>query len=131
MQKQVEDTVECAFCVTAGLQKVIDSLSVNSNNMTKTLTSSGKETSMENLMMNLAQSIGRGAAHDILHEAIVISRTTGKPVDEILLRQPEFRNNMGKETLNNLLDPEKNIGQSVRIARQVAAKARERTSQFK
>ena len=38
---------------------------------------------------------------------------------------------MGKETLNNLLDPEKNIGQSVRIARQVAAKARERTSQFK
>ena len=76
-------------------------------------------------------SIGRGAAHDILHEAIVISRTTGKPVDEILLRQPEFRNNMAKETLNNLLDPEKNIGQSVRIARQVAAKARERTSQFK
>ena len=30
-----------------------------------------------------------------------------------------------------VLDPEKNIGQSVRIARQLAAIARERISQFK
>ena len=131
MQKQLQDTVECAFCVILGLQKVIDSLSVNSNSMTKRLVSSGKETSMENVMMHLAKLIGRGAAHDVLHEAIVKSRTNGKPVDEILLSQPEFRNNIEKETLNHLLDPEKNIGQSVRIARQLAAKARERTSQFK
>jgi 3-carboxy-cis,cis-muconate cycloisomerase len=78
----------------------------------------------ENLMMELAESIGRQRAHDVIHHAIAEATTTGTPVRKKLHADPDVAASFDAETVDRLLAPENYLGRSAEIAAEAAALGR-------
>jgi 3-carboxy-cis,cis-muconate cycloisomerase len=83
---------------------------------------------METVMMRLAPSLGRGAAHDLLHRLVHTARAEGTPLRTLLDAAPEVRDTLDAAALDAMLDPVRNAGQSAAIAGAAADAGRRRAA---
>ncbi|TMV46794.1 adenylosuccinate lyase family protein, partial [Thioclava sp. BHET1] len=110
---QLVETMEELFAV----------LRLNRDRMRRNLDLSGGNITSENLMMVLGPMIGRTRAHDLLHHAIADTQDLGPLADKILSsgRLPE---GVTPEKIRAALDPQSYIGQSAKMALDMAQAAR-------
>ncbi|POF31470.1 lyase family protein [Roseibium marinum] len=126
----VEETSLLALSVTDRLAGILDAVVVETGATNRNLASSSDGTALESVMMRLAPKLGRAAAHDALHAAVTRARTTGEPLDSLILSMPEIEGAIDTAALKQLFDPRRNTGQSAAIARQFAVAGRERAGRL-
>jgi len=78
----------------------------------------------ENMMMVLArQGLGRQAAHDLVHEAVLATQRTGCTLGDVMNNDPRVQSRLTPEQVHSALDPENYLGDCVALARQQAQRA--------
>ena len=108
----------------AGLRPVTEGLDVYPERMRSNLDLTGGGIMAEAVMMAAAPVLGRDHAH---HELIRLARSAvaqGKSLAEVAASDPEFSQALGDDGIERALDPAGYLGESARIAREVAEDAR-------
>jgi 3-carboxy-cis,cis-muconate cycloisomerase len=122
----VQDASLLALQVAGGLGDLFDHLEVNETAMAAHLASTRDMTSLETVMMHLAPTFGRSAAHDLLHAAAARARASSEPLLDVMMAIPEIARAIKRDSLEHLMDPQRNTSHSAEIARQLARDARAR-----
>jgi 3-carboxy-cis,cis-muconate cycloisomerase len=78
----------------------------------------------EAVMMALAQSIGRDAAHHQVTQAATTAAKSGRPFAEVLKATPDIRKHLDDAALARILDPAHYIGEAGAVIDRVLARAR-------
>ena len=78
-------------------------------------------------MLSLGQTIGRQAAHEVVHHAArsVATGETRQSFAAVLAADPRIRSHLSPEAIATLLDPAQHTGLSAEIAQATAARARD------
>lgn len=122
----VQEASLLALDVASGLGDALDRVKVDECALRTHLLATGDMTSLETIMMHLAPTLGRSAAHDLLHAAATRSRETATPLLDVIMATSQIAGATDRETLEGLMDPRRNTSQSAAIARQLASDARAR-----
>jgi 3-carboxy-cis,cis-muconate cycloisomerase len=117
----MQESCSLALDLAGELVDFLSVLEVNQARMNENLASSGDFTSMERLMMYLAPWLGRGRAHDLLHEIVHHSGRNPDRLRKLILAEPALTEFVDASKLDRLLDPFENTGQSQAIANELAA----------
>ncbi len=126
----VADTCRLALDVAGDLAGLLERLKVDRTAMADILHTSSALTALEAVMMHLAPTLGRAAAHDALHAAASEARETGADIKALLMQRADIAAALDAETLVRLFDPTRNTGQSAAIARQLASDGRARAARL-
>lgn len=117
---QIEwDSVPMVVALTAGClantRDMFSGLSVFPDRMRTNLGIDGGTIVAERVMIRLATRIGRAAAHDLVYEACAVARHTGIGFGDALLRtlDPHLLEELGP--LDDLLDPESYLGETLAV----------------
>jgi 3-carboxy-cis,cis-muconate cycloisomerase len=121
LKSLMQESCSLALDVAGELVEFLGVLEVNQVRMNENLSSSGDFTSMERLMMYLAPWLGRGRAHDLLHEIVHNSDRNPDRLRKLILAEPTLSEFVDASKLDQLLDPFKNTGHSQAIAHELAA----------
>jgi 3-carboxy-cis,cis-muconate cycloisomerase len=121
----VDQAAILAYELAGRLADLLRNLRVRPESMRRNLAMSADVVASENLMLQLAQGMGRQAAHDLVHELIIRHRETGAPVLELLLRHPGVAGRYDAAQLRRALDPACYTGMSADIALSATAQARQ------
>lgn len=70
----------------------------------------------EGLMMNLASSVGRGRAHDMIHQLVARAKSNGTSLQEVIYQDEAVVSALGKEGIVDKLSLDENIGQCESLA---------------
>ncbi|KAG0652324.1 Itaconic acid 2-hydroxyparaconate biosynthesis cluster TAD1 [Hyphodiscus hymeniophilus] len=89
---------------------VMGGLVVHKNSMLRNLESTKGRIVAEAVMMGLAETIGRGKAHDVIYDACSQSIEKETSLFEALIGNEEVRGELGEERLRQLCDPLKYLG---------------------
>ncbi|GGR17533.1 adenylosuccinate lyase [Deinococcus ruber] len=118
-------------CVLSGelltlLTEVVRGLELYPERMAANLQLSGGLINAEAVMMQLAQKIGRGEAHEVVHHAAreVAIRGAGAGFLEVLSHDPQIQAELSAQELTQLLDPASHTGLSAALAHETSARAR-------
>ena len=71
-------------------------------------------------MMRLAPSMGRGQAHDLIHELVEEASDTEKSIRALLKENPVISNHLSQEEIDETLAAQNDIGQCCEIAKAAA-----------
>jgi len=126
LRSLVNDTALLALRVAQQLCETLTVIEVDHDGMAQNLASSGDLTALESVMMHLAPKLGRGTAHNLLHDAATRARTTGMSLERLVAEVSEVTGALDTAALRRLFDPVQNTGQSAEIALQLAAAGRAR-----
>jgi adenylosuccinate lyase len=110
----------------AGLRPVAEALDVSPERMRANLDLTGGGIMAEAVMIAAAPVLGRDQAH---HELMRLARSAaaqGKTLAEVAAADPAFSSALGADELERALDPAAYLGESSRIARDVADAPRPR-----
>ncbi|KAK7051641.1 hypothetical protein VNI00_004620 [Paramarasmius palmivorus] len=120
-----------AFCAASGALKqaefVLGGLVVDTQRMLQNLDMSKGLIVGEAVMMGLAPSIGRNAAHDVVYEAckscIEDANTTGEQgrLSDKLKTMPQVRDKLDEAEIDRLCDPKNYLGSCMQMVDQVLA----------
>jgi len=124
----VEQTCPEALAVLRALDAMLARIEVDAARMRANAMEGFEFLAMETVMMRLAPSLGRGAAHDLLHRLVHTARSEGTPLRALLDAAPEVRDTLDAAALDAMLDPVRNAGQSAEIARAAADAGRRRAA---
>jgi len=129
MTALLEDVSASAAVLTgdmlARLGLVVEGLELNPERMRSNLRLSEGMTGSESLMLALGEKIGRQRSHDVVFEVAQAAATGGSSFVELLRRDAVVSGAFDDAELDELLDPTRYLGQSVTIARDLAAVAGE------
>ena len=82
-------------------------------------------------MMDLADTLGRQQAHEIVHHAATTAATSpDRQFLDVLAADPEISAHLDQAALHELVDPTVHVGLSADIARQTSARVREELTRF-
>lgn len=96
-------------------------LVVNEDTMMDNLNSTRGLIVAEAVMMELAKSMGRNPAHDVVYKACCISIETKVALVDILLESKEVKGKVGEEKLRSLCDPRNYLGGASQMTDAVVA----------
>lgn len=109
--------LRCAVTIAEGLI-------VKKDRMLQNLAITGGQISSEHLMFALGAYTGKQTAHHIIYEAAMKAAETGEPFVDILKADQRVTAHLNPETIDALLDPAKDLGESVSVAETVIQHAR-------
>lgn len=92
------------------LRRVLDGLIVKPHNMLRNLERQQGLSCSEGLLMALADSLGRGAAHSLIGKLSAEALTTGVAFNELVARDPIVTEHLSEEELARALDLRSQIG---------------------
>jgi 3-carboxy-cis,cis-muconate cycloisomerase len=91
-------------------REMLAGLTVDRARMRANLDLNGQLLMSESVAVALAQSIGRARAQDLVEQAAREAVRDGRPFREVLLELPEVADGLGRERLDEALDPARYLG---------------------
>jgi 3-carboxy-cis,cis-muconate cycloisomerase len=125
MSEAVEQALVLAADALVRLLDVLTGLQVFGERMRANLELTGGAIMAEAVMMALAAVVGRQRAHDVVHDAAAVAADTGRDFADVLAGDTTVTSLLRAEQIDSLLDPATHRGESVRIARDTAIRARD------
>lgn len=126
LYKLLDQAGALAYRVAATQHTLLTRLVPHPERMREILMANVAPLMSEHIMLELSEEIGRQRAHDLVHDAIVVSREDNVSFTEALFASDVVRRHYGdRARLEHALDPEHYTGQSRRIALDMAASARD------
>lgn len=114
-----------AYEVATALDTLLARLQPHPRRMADNLHRDAASLMSEQLMLALADTLGRQAAHDRVHDAIVASHARGVPLADTLYADDAIRQRYpSRAALDAALEPSDHVGESSAIAHTMAASAR-------
>jgi 3-carboxy-cis,cis-muconate cycloisomerase len=123
----IEETAPLAYELVDEMHRFVSQLHIDRDAMRDNLGLSGDFLASENLMMQLAPVIGRTQAHDLVHHAVAEAAERDQPLLDTLLQHSEL-GAVPEADLRRAADPATYTGLSERLAREMAATARQAIS---
>jgi 3-carboxy-cis,cis-muconate cycloisomerase len=120
MSSTLESASALGWEVASRLSTTIASIEIHAERMSRNLQINRSVIATENLMMSLAEKIGRTVAHDLVHEAVMDFNSHGTSISDTLLRNSRISQMMTRDDLEASLDPSSYLGDSIVIARKAA-----------
>lgn len=128
MTGMLEDIVAQAAVVAGDILSrlvvVVDGLELDTERMAQNLELSSGLIGSENLMLSLGERIGRQKAHEVVYELAQQAATSGTSFASLLKNDPAVAEHFTGKEIKKLLDPARHLGESIVIAREMAAHAR-------
>ena len=109
--------------ITNTLIEIFSGLKVFPDRMRENLDLSGGLILSERIMLELGHKMGRQKAHDVVYEAAQRSVNEQRAFTETLQEEPDVANQLTKEEILGLLDPEQYTGLSSYFAHEFSIKA--------
>ncbi|MHA1733930.1 MAG: adenylosuccinate lyase [Promethearchaeota archaeon] len=95
------------------LEGIVRGLEFNEENIARNLALTGGGILAERVMVELVdKGIGRQEAHEILRQAVIEARRTGKPLRGLLIGDERLRGRVSPAELDEWLDPARYLGES-------------------
>lgn len=124
----MDDVCPLAYELACRMDELLGCIRLVPERMRRNLEATGPFIAAENAMMLLAGSLGRSAAHDIVHHAVARSVEERRPLADLLLAEPAVSAAVTEAELRAALDPANYTGLSATMAREMAAAARAATA---
>jgi 3-carboxy-cis,cis-muconate cycloisomerase len=106
---------------------VVSSLSLKRDRMRENLERYGGLIMSEAVMLELARSVGRQRAHDLVHAAAMRAVENGTPFVDELLAEPEIAARLSRREIEEVLDPSSYLGSARTMIDAVLAQHSKRT----
>ena len=119
----LDRAVPLAWTLAEGFGSLLGRIAVNADTMRRNADLGGGAIATEHLMMLLAPHTGRAVAHDLIHHALD-HRGPGASVAEVLEQDAGVTAHLSGAQIRAALDPAAYCGDSARIARDAADRAR-------
>ena len=116
--------------ITNTLIEIFSGLKVFPDRMRENLDLSGGLILSERIMLELGHKMGRQKAHDVVYEAAQRSVNEQRAFTETLQEEPDVANQLTKEEILGLLDPEQYTGLSSYFAHEFSIKAEQRSQEL-
>ncbi|ALS26425.1 adenylosuccinate lyase [Paenibacillus sp. 32O-W] len=107
----------------ASAKNILAGLVVKPENMLRNLNMLGGLLLSERVMFVLAKPMGKQTAHEVVYELCMKSVEEGIPFRDVLMADERVREAVGKEELENLMDPSAYLGSAPQIVDRVLAAA--------
>ncbi|MGG4033891.1 adenylosuccinate lyase [Paenibacillus cisolokensis] len=107
----------------ASAKNILAGLVVKPENMLRNLNMLGGLLLSERVMFVLAKPMGKQTAHEVVYELCMKSVEEGIPFRDVLMADERVREAVGKEELENLMDPSSYLGSAPQIVDRVLAAA--------
>ena len=119
-----DDAVRRACVLSADmlsrLHLVLGGLDLDADRMRANLSLTGGLINSEAVMLEIGRTLGRQKAHEMVHEAAEVARSSGLPFSEVLAGDPRIRQHLNEQQISLLLDPTTHIGCASDLARAAA-----------
>ena len=125
MDRVVADSAVNASEMLRLLGRLLSTLEVFPDRMTRNLNSTRGLIVAEAVMMSLGAHLGRQVAHDLVHAAATEAAVSDTDFLEVLRREPRITAVLSAQELDALLDPAQHTGLSSRLARETVERARQ------
>lgn len=125
MSRALKESCELMGDVLARLDVMLRGLETYPQRMRENLDLSGGLIMAEALMLELAKSLGRQNAHDVIYDAAQASATAKRSFETLLKEDARIAERLTEDELETLLDPARYTGLSSRFAEEGADRARE------
>lgn len=103
---------------------------IDRDRMLANVTTGGGLISAEAVMIELASTLGRQRAHELVHRAASEAVTGGRSFRDTLLSDEEISTAITADRLETLLDPRRHIGLSAELAAEMTGVARRRADEL-
>jgi len=124
-EAMIEEALELCTEVLMRAEELTRGLIVNKESMAHNAQLNGGLDNTENIMMKMADRLGKDVAHSLLYEKAMLVEREGREFIDVLREDPAIRVTFSDKELEEMLLPENYIGIGADIARKVSAKARE------
>lgn len=125
LYKLLDKAGALAYQLAVSQQSLLERLVPNPDRMQETLMANAAPLMSEQVMLELAKTIGRQRSHDLVHEAITSSQNSGASFADTLFKHETVRSHYAEvHALEAALNPLYYIGQSRQIALEMAESAR-------
>ena len=126
----IEEALELTAEVLMRAEELTRGIIVNKESMARNANLNGGLDNTENIMMKMADRLGKDVAHSLLYEKAMLVEREGQEFIKVLLDDPMIRGAFSEDELKELLKPENYIGIGADIARKMSAKAKETAAQL-
>jgi 3-carboxy-cis,cis-muconate cycloisomerase len=117
------------FVLAAGAlahgRAIAEGMTVDVERMRRNLDATGGLILAEAVMMALAERIGRGAAHDLVHRASDAALAGNRPLADMLGEDPAVTRHLDETALRRLLDPAGYVGEAMQVVDRIVERAAE------
>ena len=124
MDRALEQSATLLDDILVQLRDVLAGLRVHPDRMKRNLDLTRGLINAEAVMMRLAARIGRQQAHAVVHHAAAQSVETGMRFEEVLAEDPVVAGSLSPDEIHALLDPERHLGLSAKLASDTAERVR-------
>jgi 3-carboxy-cis,cis-muconate cycloisomerase len=100
-------------------------MTVDTERMRRNLEATNGLILAEAVMMALAEQIGRGTAHDLVHEVSDRALEEGRLLGDVLTEMGEVRKHLDDAAIRRLTDPANYVGESAAVVDRVTRRAEE------
>ncbi|KEZ75713.1 class-II fumarase/aspartase family protein [Salinisphaera hydrothermalis] len=125
MYAVIDRAVPLAYELITLFEQLVASIELDPARMRHNVEASGGLIAAENAMMTLAATIGRQAAHDLVHRCAARARDADTDFATALCNDPELPAEVDIDALRAALDPAQYTGQSTPMARWAVGAATE------
>jgi 3-carboxy-cis,cis-muconate cycloisomerase len=116
-------TVLLTHGALATLRPILQGLEVDAARMRRNLDAGGGLIMAEAVMMGLAPQLGRGAAHEVVHQACAVALAEGLHLNQALAREPRVSAILDEAGIARLTDPASYLGAADAFAEAVLVRA--------
>ena len=121
----VDTACPLAMDMLTQLEELLIRLRLMPERMQANLKLTGGLINSEKIMMALAnRGLGRQKAHDAVHASALTASRTNRPIREVLAENPAVSALLTPEDIEQNLNPDNHLGDSVRLAHKLAGRAR-------
>lgn len=117
----LEDTCPLALHVLDLLEKMLGNIVICEDRIQSNYAKTQELMATEALMMQLAGKVGRGKAHDLVHEMVIEANRTGVQFGELMEKENPISTLMSAQDWQDTLNSDEIVGLCPEIARNAAA----------
>lgn len=127
----MEEAMELTCEVLIRAEELTRTLRVNKERMLKNVKINRGLDNSEYVMMNVAAKLGKDKAHELMYDKAMKVEIEGKDYYTVLMEDEALTSMFTAEELKNMIDPASYTGLCPVLAREMAAKAKEKASEMK
>ncbi|MBU0730538.1 MAG: adenylosuccinate lyase family protein [Proteobacteria bacterium] len=105
------------------MKNILKNLIIHENTIRNNVSKAAAAITTEAVMFSLGEKIGKQNAHKKLYELTMMARNSEEPIENVLTTFPDIVDNISKDKLKKLLDPESQIGLSSQLVENVLEQA--------
>jgi 3-carboxy-cis,cis-muconate cycloisomerase len=102
---------------------IAEGMTVDVERMRRNLDATGGLILAEAVMMALAEKIGRGAAHDLVHHASDAALAGRRQLADVLAEDPAVARHLDEAEIRRLLDPARYVGEAAAVVDRIVERA--------